>query len=245
MTTVLSPPHVLLGVEGGAERAHQPRDAGADHLLARFKLEAAQHGVVEEGAPLHEDVAAKLVRRFGADDLVDGVFDDGGGEAGGDVLDARALLLRLFDRAVHEHRAAAAQLDGMLGEQAELGELVDLHVHRLGEGLDEGAAAGRARLVEHDVVDGAVFDLEALDVLPADIDDEVDLWIEVQRRLEVCDRLQSSAACLDGRLDEVLAVAGRRRARDADAPARKRVDLAQALDDDVQRLAVVGLVVPV
>ena len=220
--------HVLLGVQRGAERAHQPRDARAHDLFARFQLEGTQHRVVQEGAALHEDVLAQLVRRFGADDLVDRVFHDGGGEPRGDVLHGRALLLRLFDGAVHEHRAAAAQLNGMFREQPELGKFVDLHAHRPGEGLDEGTAARGARLVEHDRVDRAVLDLETLDVLPADVDDEIGLRVEIQRGFEVRDRFDDAEIRPDRRLHHIFAVARDRRAADADAPARKRIDLAQA-----------------
>ena len=46
---------------------------------------------------------------------------------------------------------------------------------RAGERLQERAAAGGTGLVEEDVVDHAVVDLEALDILPADVDDEIDV----------------------------------------------------------------------
>ena len=185
---------------------------------------------------------AQLVRRFGADDLVNGVFDDGGRETRGDVLHACPLFLRLLDRAVHEHGAAAAQFDGVFCKQAEFGKLVYFHAHRLGKSLDKGAAPRRARLVEHDVVDGAVFDFKALDVLPADVDDEIHFGVEMHGGFEVCHRLDDAEICLEGGLHHVLAVARDRRACNADAPLAERVDLAQALGDDVQRLAVVGLI---
>ena len=185
---------------------------------------------------------AQLVRRAGADDLVDGVLDDGGGEPCGNILDARALLLRLLDRAVHEHRAPRAQLDGVLCKQPQAGELLDFHIHRLGERLNKGAAARGARLVEHDRVDGAVFDLEALDVLSADVDDEVDVRVKVERCLEVRHRLHDAEVDLERRAHHLLAVARDARAADDDPVADEMIDLAQLVRDDVQRLSVVGLI---
>ncbi len=50
------------------------------------------------------------------------------------------------------------------------GEAGHVGAHRLCEGLQEGAAAGGARLVDGDRVDGAVADLQVLHVLSADVD---------------------------------------------------------------------------
>ena len=134
----------------------------------------------------------EFVGRFGADDFINGVFDDGHRKARGDILHARALFLRLLDRTVHEHRAARAEFDGLFGKQAEFGKLVYLHAHGFGERLDKGTAARRTRLVEHDAVDGAVFDLETFDILSADIDDEIDVGIEKHGGLEMRHRFHDA-----------------------------------------------------
>ena len=70
---------LCLAVEGGAKGPHQPRDVRADDIPADFPLKASQHRVVEEGAPLDNDVLAQFVGGVGADDLIDGVFDDARG----------------------------------------------------------------------------------------------------------------------------------------------------------------------
>ena len=92
--------------ERGAERAHQAGDVRAGHLALGEQFERAQHGVIEEGAALHDDRIAELAGIAQLDDLVQRVPDHGVAQTGGDVLDGRALLLRLLDRGVHEHGAA-------------------------------------------------------------------------------------------------------------------------------------------
>jgi len=94
--------------QAGAIGAHEPRDIGTHGVVAGEVLEGTQHGIVQEGAALHDDLVAYLVRVADLDDLEEGVLDHGVREARADVADRRALLLRLLDARVHEHRAAAA-----------------------------------------------------------------------------------------------------------------------------------------
>ena len=63
----------------------------------------------------------------------------------------------------------------MLSEKTELREFSDIIAQSHSKGLYERAAARGTSLVEHDAVDSFIFYLEALDVLSADIDDEIDL----------------------------------------------------------------------
>ena len=131
----------------------------------------------------------------------------------------------------------------MLREQAEFAEFLDRVAHRTGKGLDERAAAGRARLVERNVVNALVADLEAFDVLPADVDDEVNVRAEMARRAEVRDRLDQAEVHTEGVLDERLAVAGDCAGYDMYAVAAQLIELCQLLADDIRRVALVGLVV--
>ena len=73
---------------------------------------------------------------------------------------------------------------GCFANRPSLQEFLDGVTHRAGERFDERAAAGRARLVERDVVDALVADFEALDVLTADVDDKINIRAEVPRRAE-------------------------------------------------------------
>ena len=84
------------------------------------------------------------------------------------------FLLRLLDARVHEHGAAASQINRVGGLDRGAGEVGDVEVQTRREALDEAAAARRARLVEHDMVDDAVFHAQALHVLAADVQDELD-----------------------------------------------------------------------
>ena len=233
------------GVEGRAEGAHDARDGGPGDVATQLLLEGPEHRVVVEGAALHHDVLAQIVGVGGPDDLVDRVLDDGDGQSRGDVLHAGAVLLGLLDAGVHEYGAAGAQVDRVPGQQAQLGKVGDGVAQGLGKGLDEGAAAGGAGLVEHDGVHRAVADFEALHVLAADVDDEVHVGVEVAGGAVVGHRLHQPGVAGEGIFDEVLAVAGDGRALDGDAAAAQLVDLPELLQHDGHRVAQVGVVVGV
>ena len=79
----------------------------------------------------------------------------------------------------------------------------------LGEVLDERAAARRARLVERDVADAAIFDKEALHVLSADVEHERDLGAEFLCCAQVGKRLDLAAIRMDTGLHDGLAIARR------------------------------------
>ena len=77
-------------------------------------LEGTEDGIVIEGTTLYDNVPAEILRVGHLDDLVERVLDDGVGEAGRDVTDACALLLRLLDVRVHEDRTAGAEVGRVL-----------------------------------------------------------------------------------------------------------------------------------
>ena len=89
-------------------------------------LKGAEHCVIVEGAALNHDVLPQVVGGSHTEHLVDGVFDDGDGQTRRNILYAGAVLLGLLDRGVHEHRAAAAQVHRMLGEQTQLCKVGDV-----------------------------------------------------------------------------------------------------------------------
>ena len=124
-----------------AERAHVAGDVGAHGVDARKLLERAQHGVVEERAALHDNLVAHVVRVANLDDLEQRVLDNGNGQAGGNVANGRAFLLRLLHARVHEHGATAAQVNRIFRADCRLGELGNVQVQTTGEAFDEAAAA--------------------------------------------------------------------------------------------------------
>ena len=197
-----------------AERAHDARDVGTRDLRARDALKRAQHGLVEECAALYDDVRAELARVGELDDLIKSVLDDGVGKAGGDIGDACALLLRLLDVGVHKYGAARAEVHGGLGKECFVREFLRCHAKRVGEILEERAAAGRAGLVQKHRVDRAVLELDTLHVLSADIEHAVDLRVEERRGGAVGDGLDLALVERERGLEQRFAVARGAGARD-------------------------------
>ena len=128
---------LLLGVEGTAVGAHQAGLVGAHYISSELELEGPEHGIVEEGAPLHNDPIAEQGGVGEADDLVECVLDDADGEAGKDVGHRSPILLRLLDRAVHEDGTTAAQVHRVPGGQRKAGRLLGGVAQGVGEGLQE------------------------------------------------------------------------------------------------------------
>ena len=197
----------VAGEKGRAVGTHAAGDVGTDDLAAGEELEGAQGSVAHEGAALDHAVGANLVKVAQLDDLEERVLDYGVREARGHVANGRALLLRLLDAGIHEDGAAAAQVDRGLCGHGDLREVLDAHVHGLGEALDERAAARRARLVEHDALDDAVAHLEALHVLAADVENELDAGDEGLRAAQVGNGLYLARVRAQGLDKDALAVA--------------------------------------
>ena len=189
--------------------AHAAGDVGTDHVTTGEQLEGAQRGIAHEGAALDHHVLANLVEVAELDDLEQGVLDDGVGQAGSDVAHGRAFLLCLLDAGVHEDGAAAAQVHGVLGSHGLDREVLDAHAHGHREALEEAAAARGAGLVEHDVLDDALLDLQALHVLTADVQDELDVGHEGLCAAQVRDGLDLAGVGAQGLDEQGLAVAGR------------------------------------
>ena len=237
---------IQLGVTGGesrAERTHQSGDGGSGHIAAQLLFKRAEHSIVQEGAALDHDVLAQVISGDGANDLVNGIFYDGNRETCRDILYTGPVLLRLLDTGVHKHGAAGTQIDRMLGQQAQLREISDVVAQSFGKGFNEGAAAGGTSLVEHDGVHRAAADLEALHVLTADIDDEVHIGVEVGGGVVVGYRFHQAQVAVEGVLDQVLAVAGHRRALDLNTVAAELVDLLKLLQDNGYGVAQIGMVI--
>ena len=133
---------VAPGHQRRAKRAHEAGNVRAGGVHAGNFLKGPQHRLIVEGAALHHDVAAQILRGGQLDDLVQGVFDDGIGKARRDIGYRCALLLGLLDVGVHEHRAAGAQVHGGLGVQGLMGEFLGGKAQRTGEIFNKGTAAG-------------------------------------------------------------------------------------------------------
>ena len=179
---------------------------------------------------------------MGADHLVDRVFHDRHRYARGNVLDGRALLLRLLHRGIHEHRAARPEVDRIAREQPQLCKLLDVIAHRLGECADKRSAARRTRLVEHDRIDRIVAHLKALDILAADIEDEIDVGVKKARGLKMRHRLDKARVERKRVFHQLLAVAGRRAAADLHAVPAARQQRLKLCAHQLDGIAAVGAV---
>ena len=96
----------------------------------------------------------------------------------------------------------------MLRQKPDAGEFLDRHVDRLRVGLDEGTAAGRTRLIEHDMINRAVLDAHALHVLSADVEDKINTGQEFLRRLVMRHRLDNPVVRIKAGLDQPLPISG-------------------------------------
>ena len=197
----------IAGEQGRTVGAHAAGDVGTHGVNAGELLKCAQRGIGHKGAALDDHLAANLLGVAQLNDLEQGVLDDGIGQAGRDVAHRGAFLLRLLDARVHKDRAAAAQVDGSLSMDGGIGERAHVHVHRHGETLDKAAAARRASLVEHDVLDDAVLDAQTLHVLAANVQNELDAGQERLGAAQVRDGLDLAGIGLEGLDEQCLAVA--------------------------------------
>ncbi len=200
--------------QGGAVGSHVARDVGTHRIHARKLLEAAQHRVIQEGAALHDDLRAHLVRVADFDHLEEGVLHDRNRESGGDVAHRRAFLLSLLHAAVHEDRAAAAQVNRVLGAIGGFSEFGNLEVKAACEALDEAAATRRAGLVEHDVVDHAVAHAQAFHVLAANVQDELHAGNHLLGAAQMRHRFNLAGVDAQRLQQQALAVAGHGRVAD-------------------------------
>ena len=197
----------IAGKQGRTVGAHAAGDVGTYGMNAGELLKCAQRGIGHKGAALDDHLAADLLGVAQLNDLEQGILDDGIGQAGRDVAHRGAFLLRLLDTRVHKDRAATAQVDRGLGMDGSVGERAHVHVHRHGETLDKAAAARRAGLVEHDVLDNSVLDAQALHVLAADVQDELDAGQERLGAAQVRNGLDLSGVGLECLDKQRLAVA--------------------------------------
>ena len=232
----------IAGEQGRTIGAHAAGDVGTHGMNAGELLKRAQRSVGHKGAALNDHLAADLLGVAQLNDLEQGILDDGIGQTGRDVAHRGAFLLCLLDARVHKDRAATAQVDRGLGMDGGIGERADVHVHRDGEALDEATATRRASLVEHDVLDNAVLDAQALHVLAANVQDKLDAGQECLGAAQVRDGLNLAGIGLEGLDEQCLAVARGSHVADGAAGGNVVVEIGH---DDLGRAQDVAVVVAV
>ncbi|MPN13047.1 hypothetical protein SDC9_160367 [bioreactor metagenome] len=110
-------------------------------LTTQFKLEGAEHCIVEEGSSLHHDVFSEQRGIGRPDDLVECIFHDTDGKACKDVLNARPVFLCLLDRTVHEDRTPRAKVHRIVCMYGQFRRLLGRVAQGIAEGLQKGSAA--------------------------------------------------------------------------------------------------------
>ena len=232
----------IAGEQGSAIGAHAAGDVGTHGVHAGELLKRAQRGIGHKGAALDDHLAADLLGIAQLNNLEQGVLDDGIGQAGRDVAHRGAFLLRLLDARVHKDRAATSQVDRSLGTDGSVGERAHVHVHRDGEALDKATAARRAGLVEHDVLDNAVLDAQALHVLATNVQNELDAGQERLGAAQMRDGLNLAGVGLEGLDEQRLAIARGGHVTDGAADGNVVVEIGH---DDLGRAQDVAVVVAV
>ena len=89
--------------------------------------------------------------------------------------------MRLFHGTVHKHGASRTEVYGRVGKKSEFCEFFHAVTERFRESLQKRAATGRTRFVEKELVDEIVSYFEALHILPADVENKVDVGAEFLR----------------------------------------------------------------
>ena len=201
-------PGPLLCQEGCADGSHKPRIGGAHHFPAHILLHGPEHRVVLKGPALDHDPLSQAVQVGEADHLGKYVFNDGTAKPRHDVL--RQLSVPLFrnDAAVHEDGTAASQDCRISGGKGRLCDPLPGDPQGGGKVLQEGAAAGGAGLVHHDVGDDAVLEPDGLHVLASDVQKEGGLRQVFFRRPGMGHGLHHMAFRGKGLRKELLSVAG-------------------------------------
>ena len=208
--------------QGRAVCPHEPGDVGTEHLPLQQPLHDPQQGVVHEGTALHQHPVAQLVGAAQPQHLVQGIAYHGIAQARRDVPDLRPFLLGLLDLGIHEDRAARPQIHRMPGKERRPHEFLHAQIEALGERLQKGPASGRTGFIEGHARDATVPGLEALHVLPADVDDVGRLRHEAAGGLEVGDGLHFRQRRSQRRLCKGRAVTGAGAVLDP-GPFRQRV----------------------
>ena len=236
------------GVKGTTEGAHQFRAVAPGDFTAGQKFNGTHHGIVAHGAALDHNVLAQNGSVFQFEHFVQAVFDHGIGEPCGNVVDCGAFPQHLLDFGVHEYRAAGAQITGCLGMACRLGKFMDTVSQRLGEGFHERPAAGGAGFIDFNPVNDLPVDENGFHVLPANVQDERDVLVQLAGCEVVGNGLNDAALQLESCLDEVLAVAGGTAAFDAERGAvvfAFFLQLEQTRFDGADRIPVVVAVIGV
>ncbi|CAK7069603.1 MAG: hypothetical protein DELT_03141 [Desulfovibrio sp.] len=175
--------HFLFCKQRRAERAHKLRNIRPDDFPPELQFKGAQNRVVLKGPSLHDDIFAKVLGVLDLDYLIQRVLYNRIGKPGRDIPHRRSFLLRLLYAAVHEYGTACSEIDRIPRLKRLLRKFLNRYAERKRKGLQETPASRGTRFIQHDSIYNAILNPQAFHVLPADIDDKVNILVKKFRRL--------------------------------------------------------------
>ena len=171
-----------------------------------FRLDRSQ---VLLRSALQDEARPQLGEVRNSGDVEEDVFRQNVCQSGEDLFAAPSLPLEVYDVGLHEHRAAVAEDRHGVRGKSDVSVVLYFVAERLGGTLQEVAVSGRALGVELEVLNAAVFQHDQLNVLAADIHDDVGILIELHRRLGVRHGFHQRDIGLEHVFQNVLGVSGR------------------------------------
>ena len=201
-------------LEGRADRPGLTRmrvyeDLGpGDSLQDVVDLCLDRRQIVLRAALQHEPFAQRGHAR-NLDDVLPHILGQDLRESGEQLLFREALFLEVDPVRVQEHGAAVTELGGQLGREGGLRVGRDRQAELVGHGLEQHAVAGGAGVGEPEVGDVAVLHEQDLDVLPADVADDIDITEIAHRRHHVRDGLDDVHVGQHALLKNIGGVTGR------------------------------------
>ena len=167
------------------------------------------------------------------------VLNDGIGETGGNIGDGGSFLLGLLYIGIHENSTSRSKVGRIFGKQSLFGKIDNAVVQGFCKSLNERTAAGGAGFVKLYAVDGAVFNLDALHILSADIQNAVHIRFKGRRRIIVGDGFNLALIQHQRRFQQRLTVAGGTGVYDIGLFGNDIVYLLHCADCGSQRTAVI------
>ncbi len=130
------------------------------------------------------------------------------GESGENLFRPPALALEIHNVRLHEDGAAIAKGGHRFGREGDIRKFFDLLAEAFRGRLQEVSVPRRALRIQLEILDPAVFQDDELDVLATDVDDDVRIVVELERRFGVRDGFHQRHVCVQHILEDVLRISG-------------------------------------
>ena len=198
---------VVPGYQSRAKSAHQAGNVRTSGVDSGNFLKSPKHSLIMEGTALNHDMLAQILRTGQLDDLVQSIFDDRIGKTGRNIRDGGALLLGLLHIGIHKHGAPGSQIHRRFGKQGFFRKALCRISQAGSKILNEGAAAGGAGFIQQNGVHSAVFQLDALHILAADVQNTVHRRVKERRSRAMGNGLHNALIQRKGGFQQRFAVA--------------------------------------